>query len=320
LIDLAQEAMVTRARDLEAFACADRRDVRLVDDGEGLQFACVGVVPERRLLLPAVYAMLTLRNGIPIGYVQADALFRGVEISFNTFDTFRGGEAAYTFGRVLAICHALFGSRSFSIEPYQLGHNNDEGLNSGAWWFYYKLGFRPLDIGVQRLARGELRRMHRDARHRSSAATLAKLARRHLYWRPGTGGHAPGLPRHQHALTAALRQLTLRHGTDLDEAVRAASEETRRRLGLRTLHGLSAAERLAWKRLSPLILALPGLSRWRRDELRATADVIRAKGGRHESDFVSRFDSHPRLGTAVRAWLAATDRDDRADRADPDRD
>lgn len=314
LIDLAQEAMVTRARDLEAFACADRRDVRLIDDGEGLQFACMGLLPERRLLLPAVYAMLTLRNGVPIGYVQADALFRGVEISYNTFDTFRGGEAAHVFGRVLAACHALLGARSFSIEPYQLGHGNDEGLSSGAWWFYYKLGFRPLDAGVRRLAQRESRRIQRNPGHRSSPTTLAKLARRHLYWGPGTGGHAPGLPRHQHALPAALHRLTRRHGPDLDHALRAAAEETRGLFHLRTLRGLSAAERLAWNRLSPLILALPGLARWSRDELRATADVIRAKGGRHESDFVHRFDAHPRLGTAVRAWLAATDRDDRADR------
>ena len=37
----------------------------------------------------------------------------------------------------------MFGSDTFAIYPYQLGHENDEGLDSGAWWFYYKLGFRP---------------------------------------------------------------------------------------------------------------------------------------------------------------------------------
>ena len=37
-----------------------------------------------------------------------------------------------------------FGCTSFSIEPYQLGRDNDEGIESGAWWFYRKLGFRRL--------------------------------------------------------------------------------------------------------------------------------------------------------------------------------
>ena len=45
--------------------------------------------------------------------------------------------------RLLAARAHLFGTRSFSIEPYQLGKNNDEGIASGAWWFYAKLGFRP---------------------------------------------------------------------------------------------------------------------------------------------------------------------------------
>ena len=34
---------------------------------------------------------------------------------------------------------------------------------------------------------------------------------------------------------------------------------------------------------------------------RALVDVIRAKGGRRESDFVARFDAHPRLGAAIAA-------------------
>ncbi|NIO07390.1 MAG: hypothetical protein GTO40_05085, partial [Deltaproteobacteria bacterium] len=48
LIDLAVEAMITHARDLDAFAYGDKNSVRLVDCGDGLEFATVGMVPERR--------------------------------------------------------------------------------------------------------------------------------------------------------------------------------------------------------------------------------------------------------------------------------
>ncbi len=37
---------------------------------------------------------------------------------------------------------ALFNVDTFTVYPYQLGYGNDEGLKSGAWWFYQKLGFR----------------------------------------------------------------------------------------------------------------------------------------------------------------------------------
>ena len=71
LIDLARGAMVTRSRDLDAFSNGDPRDVRIVDCGEGLAFACIGTRPDRRLLLESVYGYLTLKNGVPIG-LRAD--------------------------------------------------------------------------------------------------------------------------------------------------------------------------------------------------------------------------------------------------------
>src|SRR5204863_161360 len=92
IIALAREAMVLRHRDLDAFAHGDPRDVRLYDCGGGLEFAVIGVIPERRLLLEAVYAYLTLQNGVPIGYVLTSGLFGSSEIAYNVFDTWRGGE------------------------------------------------------------------------------------------------------------------------------------------------------------------------------------------------------------------------------------
>jgi len=38
--------------------------------------------------------MLTLKNGVPIGYVLASGLFGSSEVMYNVFETFRGGESA----------------------------------------------------------------------------------------------------------------------------------------------------------------------------------------------------------------------------------
>jgi len=182
LVDLARASMVTRSRDLDAFAHGDPRDVRMVDDGDGLAFALIGVLPERRLFLPAVYGALTLRNGVPIGYVQLDVLFGNAEVSYNTFETFRGGEAGFVFCRLLAAVRHLFGVTSFSIEPYQLGRGNEEGIASGAWWFYARFGFRPRDPKVLRLARSELVKRARDPMYLSNRNTLLRLAEAHVFW------------------------------------------------------------------------------------------------------------------------------------------
>lgn len=300
LIDLAREAMVTRKRDLDAFEHADVNDIRLVDCGQGLQFACFGAVPERRLLLEAVYGFLTLKNGVPIGYVLASALFRSSEIAYNIFETYRSAESAFIFGRVLAMVRHLFGSDAFTIDPFQLGHHNPEGLQSGAWWFYYKLGFRPHDRQVRLLLRAELRRMKRNSRHRSSIPTLRKLAAKNVYFYPlRRREDVLGKISLQNIGLRVSRTLADRFGADREAAVRTCSREAARLLGLRSLRGFSPGEQLAWERWSPLLMTLPGVERWSAPEKRALVQVVRAKGGRRESDFVPLFDQHRRLRQAV---------------------
>ncbi len=300
LVDLAREAMVTRSRDLDAFAHGDARDVRLVDDGDGLAFALIGVRPARRLFLPAVYGALTLRNGVPIGYVQLDVLFGNAEVSYNTFETFRGGEAGLVFGRLLAATRHVFGVSSFSIEPYQLGRGNDEGLASGAWWFYALLGFRPRDPKVLRLARSELGRRARDPGYRSGRRTLLRLAGAHLFWSNDARGQGVVTPIASIGL-ALSRRLAAAAGADRDAALRDCEARVARHLRVRSTRGWPAGERLWWRRWAPLLDAIPRLDRWTRAERRALLGVVRAKGGVSEVDFARLFDAHPRLPAAVLA-------------------
>jgi hypothetical protein len=88
-------------------------------------------------------------------------------------------------------------------------------------------------------------------------------------------------------------------GADREAGVRICGREATRLLGLRTLAGFSTGQRLWWQRWSPLIMALPGVEHWAAAEKRALIRVVRAKGGRRESDFVWLFDGHRRLRQAV---------------------
>jgi hypothetical protein len=300
MVDAALAAMITRSRALDAFDYGDKNDVRLVDCGQGLQFACIGQIPERRLLLEAVYGSLTIKNGVPIGYVLTSSLFSSSEIAYNTFETYRGAEAAQIFGRVLAMARHIFGADAFSIDPFQLGHHNPEGLKSGAWWFYYKLGFRPENPKVRRLLQSELRLMRENPRHRSSQATLQKLSSEPLFL---------CLDRAEQDVLAKIpigelglkisRLLADRFGADREKAVRTLSREAEQLLGVRTQRSWLAGERLAWERWSPLIVMLPGISRWKPEEKRALVRVVRAKGGGRESHFVTLFNKHRRLRRAI---------------------
>ncbi len=101
------------------------------------------------------------------------------------FESFRGGESAWIYGRMLATIRAMFGADTFTIDPYQLGHHNDEGLESGAWWFYYKLGFRPWDPAVARLAASEAEKVAARKGYRTGRGTLRKLVSANLFLQIG---------------------------------------------------------------------------------------------------------------------------------------
>jgi hypothetical protein len=301
-VDMVREAMVTRARDLDAFSHATAGDVRLCDLGEGLSLAVLGVEPDRRLLLECVYGALTLKNGVPIGYVLFSSLFGSTEVAFNVFDTFRGAEAARVLARVLAAARRLFGTSTFSIDPYQLGHfGNEEGLASGAWWFYYKLGFRPRDRGALRLAARERAAMKRRPTHRSSRATLEALSSEPVFLSLGRDAKAPSLAELWPGRVGAhvARHLAARYGADRERGVTDCEAEARALCGVASLAGWSAGERVAWHRWAPLLVSLTELRRFSAEERRAASEVARAKGGRREADFLARLEAHPKLRRAL---------------------
>jgi len=301
LIDLAREAMITRSRDLDVFAYGDPKDVRVLDLGDGMELVAIGLIPERRLLLEAVYGFLTLKNGVPIGYVLTSAIFGSAEMAYNVFDTFRGAEAAYIYGRVVSATHQLFGSLSFTVYPYQLGCDNDEALQSGAWWFYHKLGYRPRDRATLRLMRAELARMRRNPAHRSSIPTLEKLSLENVYLHcEGKRDDVIGMLALENVGLAVIDGLARRFGSDRERGERVLAGEAAEKLGLGSMKDLSPSERLAWRRWAPLVAVLPGLGRWSPRDRRALARVVIAKGGRRESDYVRAFDAHLRLRGAVR--------------------
>ena len=120
------------------------------------------------------------KNGVPIGYVEVLWTRRGkrirMEVGFNLYYTFRQGETAWLYARLLKLFRERFCVTSFVIDPYQLGHENEEAIESGSFWFYYKLGFRPESPEVARLAEREQQRIATRPGYRTRPAMLRRLA------------------------------------------------------------------------------------------------------------------------------------------------
>jgi hypothetical protein len=114
--------------------------------------------------------------------VEVLSLFERAEVGFNLYYTFREGESAWLYARLLRLFRQILGVTYFSVDPYQVGLENAEAIDSGAFWFYRKLGFRPLDAAAANLAQREEERMRRTPGYRSSRQTLKKLAHSYLLY------------------------------------------------------------------------------------------------------------------------------------------
>lgn len=305
LVDLAKSAMVARSRDLDAFAYASVDDVMRVHCRHGIQIVLFGMLPEKRYLLECEYGYLMLRNGVVVGYGTGTSLFGSCQIAFNLFPTFRGAETTELYACVFATLHKLFDADTFSVDSYQIGADNEEAINSGAWWFYARMGFHPRDRKAAKLADAELRRAQKKG-YRSTKNTLRRLADNPLYFSLAEKRQdvLPMVCTDSVSL-GVLDYVSQRFGSQREEGARRCSQELADALGVDSVADWSADEQLMWHRLSPVIAAIANVAEWPKADRDSLLDLVRAKGGVHEKEYVRLFDAHKRLRRAV-AQFAAT--------------
>lgn len=138
----------------------------------GLSIALFSMLPERRLPLESYIGFMMFKNGYPMAYGGGWVFGKRSLLGINIFEAFRGGESAFVFAQLLRTYKNAFGADYFEVEPYQFGKDNPEGLQSGAFWFYYRFGFRPVDEQLNKLANEESQRIQSEKGYRSPISTL----------------------------------------------------------------------------------------------------------------------------------------------------
>jgi hypothetical protein len=224
---LIQDTSAVRFRELYGFNFPDMRRVYSADAGRGLEILFFGAAPEARLPLRAYHAGMFFKNGVPAGYVEVLSFIERAEVGFNLYYTFREGETAWIYAQILKLCRQMLGVSVFWVDPYQIGHDNDEAIESGAFWFYRKLGFRPVDEALEKLALREERRLAAGPGLRTPARALRKLAGSPMVYEP------PGAPRgdwdrfHIRRLAAARWPKTVRQRFESCLALKKSGDESR---------------------------------------------------------------------------------------------
>jgi hypothetical protein len=176
MLDLFRATSAMRYRELHGFTYGDGSRMVRADLGRGVEFYVCGVPPEHRLPLRAYHAGMFFKNGVPIGYIECLTFFERIEVGFNLYYTFREGETAWLYARLLRVFRQMLGVSSFAVDPYQIGFHNDEAIESGAFWFYRKLGFRPANRNVAKLLETEETKLRADPNYRTPASILRRLS------------------------------------------------------------------------------------------------------------------------------------------------
>ncbi|HEY7369860.1 MAG TPA: hypothetical protein VIA29_08220, partial [Thermoanaerobaculia bacterium] len=306
-IDQMRAATAARYREFYTFTFADPRTVVSADVGRGTEILLVGVLPEKRLPLRSAYGGFIVRNGVPVGYIEGIAFGARIEMGVNIYYTFRNGESAWIYAQILRMFHRLLGVTSFSIDPYQIGNHNEEAIQSGAFWFYRKLGFRPTDRALMRLTEREEKKIAARRGYRTPARTLRRLAKRNILWEYPPSVTSPWDRFHIRNLGLAVdRRMAREFGGDAEKIRRASSRSVARKLGVR-LESWSALEEKAFSDLALVLDLIPDLGRWPPDEKRHVVAVCRAKAGRDEASYLRLLQREGRLSEELR-WMGSRTR------------
>ena len=168
-------AMVLTSRETDPTTYMDPRALRVFDLERGLSVALYGMVPARQLPLESYVGFTLFKNGLAVAYGGAWLLGARASFGMNIFEPYRGGESGYMMCQVLRTYRQSLGAEFFEVDAHQFGLDNPDGIATGAFWFYYRYGFRPLDAGLARLAERERNKILATAGYRSSAKTLLRL-------------------------------------------------------------------------------------------------------------------------------------------------
>ncbi|HUM48075.1 MAG TPA: hypothetical protein PLD84_14180 [Chitinophagales bacterium] len=176
LVETARGILAMLQRETDPATYADPAAAEYFEMGRGIDIALYPMVAERRLPFDSYIGYTAFKNRLPIAYGGGWVFQQRCKIGVNVLSPYRGGESAYLFLQVLRLYHHHYKVSRFIIEPYQIGYKNPEGLQSGAFWFYYRMGFVPENAELKALAVDEFNNIKNNKGYRSSLTVLKKLS------------------------------------------------------------------------------------------------------------------------------------------------
>lgn len=298
LVDTARATLAMLARETDPLTWPSVEAVSLHELEGGWSVALYPMDPERRFALDSHTGYLLMRNRVPVAYGGGWPFLGVCRTGINVFPAFRGGESALAFAQVLRVYRAWYGCARFVIEPYQFGAGNAEGLRSGAFWFYWRLGFRPVEARLRAIAAREFARLERQRGARSPLPLMRELTGADLAL-----DLAP-LPAEQRVEAGSLafavsHWIARAHGGDREAAQRDSFERVRTALDVHGDERWPEGERASFRSLCLVVGLADGLAHWSAPDKAACVALMRAKGAADDRPYFLGLAAHPQLPSSL---------------------
>jgi hypothetical protein len=218
VVRVIKTSFVLTSRETDPGTYMDERTLRVWDLERGLSVAIYGMVPARQMPLESYVGFTLFKNGLAAAYGGAWVFGARAGFGMNIFEPYRGGESGYMMCQVLRTYRQAFGVDFFEVDAHQFGLDNPDGIATGAFWFYHRYGFRPLDRALVALAERERRKIGATPGYRSSEKTLLRFTGSNVALNFGRA-----VPAHVFDLTVPVtRRIGRRYGGDRLAAEREA--------------------------------------------------------------------------------------------------
>lgn len=186
LVTVIKKAMIVTLRETDTSTYIDEKTLRYYQLERGISIAIYGMKPNRQMALQSYIGYTLFKNGLPTAYGGSWIFGEAAMFGLNIFEPFRSGESGYLMCQLLRVYIQVFKLNYIEIEAYQFGKDNEDGIKSGAFWFYYKYGFRSLDKDLQNLAKTEYTKLKTIKDYRTSENKLKALAESNMFWQNKT--------------------------------------------------------------------------------------------------------------------------------------
>lgn len=284
LVSVAKISLAFYYRETDPFTYADLSAVELFDMGRGLQIALLPMQAQRRLSLESYIGFMAFKNGVPVSYGGGWIFGHRCKIGVNIYPPFRGGESAWIFCQVLRLYYQQYTIHRFVVKPYQFGKGNPEGLKSGAFWFYYKLGFRPVNERIKTIAANEWKKIKENRSYRTSLNILRSLTACNKEWivskNPALHPEAADLSNN---ITSMINR---RFKGDRSKATLICKQELRAFLKPHKLSASYEEHNFVLENWALLFASKPGIKKWKNVHRLRWLKLLETKTKGNEKDYI----------------------------------